>query len=131
MAFGGTTALPINIGPDPAPAGGLTLNVASSDADIEVLTPQVTVPAGALSVNATVRGARVGTANVTVSNPNYAPSTTVVTSRAELNIVQTSASFNHGLTPPTITVRLESNGTQIAAQPALTVTLTLPRIPAA
>ena len=124
VAFGGSTALPINIGPDPAPAGGLTLNVASSDADIEVLTPQVTVPAGALSVNATVRGARVGTANVTVSNPNYAPSTTVVTSRAELNIVQTSASFNQGLTPPTTTVRLESNGTQIAAQPALTVTLT-------
>ena len=97
VAFGGSTALPINIGPDPAPAGGLTLEVASSDADIEVLTPQVTVPAGALSVNATVRGARVGTANVTVSNPNYAPSTTVVTSRAELNIVQTSASFNQGL----------------------------------
>ena len=124
VAFGGTTALPINIGPDPAPAGGLTLDVASSDANIEVLTPQVTVPQGALSVNATVRGARVGTANVTVSNPNYAPSTTVVTSRAELNIVQASASFNHGLTPPTLTVRLESNGTQIAAQPALTVTLT-------
>ncbi len=124
VAFGASTALPINIGPDPAPAGGLTLNVASSDADIEVLTPQVTVPAGALSVNATVRGARVGTADVTVSNPNYAPSTTVVTSRAELNIVQTSASFNQGLPAPTITLRLESNGTQIAAQPALTVTLT-------
>ena len=83
VAFGGSTALPINIGPDPAPAGGLTLDVASSDADIEVLTPQVTVPAGALSVNATVRGARVGTANVTVGNPNYAPSTTV--SRAARN----------------------------------------------
>ena len=47
-----------------------------------------------------------------------------MTSSAALNIVQSSASWNSGLTPPTATVQLESNGTPVAAQPAVTVTLT-------
>ena len=120
-----STELPVSIGPSPAPAGGLTLDVASDNpASIEVITTQITVPAGALSANATVRGVTIGTANVTVSNPNYSPSATAVTSSAELNILQTTATFSNGLTPPTLTVRLESSGTPIAAQPALAVTLT-------
>jgi YVTN family beta-propeller protein len=124
VALGQTTALPISIGPSPAPAGGLTLDVVSSDpSTIAVTTAQVTVPPGALSVNATVRGAGVGSAKVTVSNPSYSPSDTSVASTAALDIVQGSASFNNGLTPPTLTVQLESNGTPIAAQPAVTVTL--------
>jgi uncharacterized repeat protein (TIGR01451 family) len=125
VPFGQTTALPISIGPSPAPAGGLTLDVVSANpAIVGVVTPQVTVPAGALSVNATVRGMTIGETPITVSNPSYSPSTTQVTSSAQLNIVEASASFHDGLTPPTITVRLESNGTPIAAQPALNVALT-------
>ena len=69
-------------------------------------------------------GLQIGSALVTVSNPQYSPSTTNVTSSAELNIVQASASFNNGLPPPLLTVRLESSGTPIAAQQTLTVNLT-------
>ena len=47
VAFGQSTALPVNIGPSPAPAGGLTLDVVSSNpSQVEVVTPQITVPAG-------------------------------------------------------------------------------------
>ena len=125
MPFGQRIPLPVNIGPSPAPPGGLTLSVVSANpAVIEVVTPTITVPEGALSANATVRGPRSAPALVTVSNPQYSPSTTNVTSSAELNIVQASASFNNGLPPPLLTVRLESSGTPIAAHRALTVNLT-------
>ena len=61
VPFGQSVALPINIGPSPAPPGGLTLSVVSANpAAVEVLTPQVTITEGALSANATVRGAQIG-----------------------------------------------------------------------
>ncbi len=124
VALGQTTAMPVSIGPSPAPAGGLTLDVISANASVvEVLTPQITVPEGALSANATVRGASPGSANVTVTNPDYSPSTTLVTSSAELNIIQSSASFNNGLPGPNLTLRLEHSGTPLAAQSNLAVTL--------
>ena len=124
VAFGQSTALPVNIGPSPAPPGGLTLDVVSINPSIvEVLTPQITVPEGALSANATVRGAGFGNATVTVSNPLYSPSTTTVSSSGGLNIIQTSASFNNGLPGPLLTVQLESNGTPVAAMADLVVTL--------
>ena len=125
VAFGQSTALPVNIGPSPAPPGGLTLDVVSiSPSIVEVLTPQITVPEGALSANATVRGAGFGNATVTVSNPLYSPSSTTVNSSGVLNIVQASASFNNGLPGPLLTVQLESNGTPVAALADLVVTLT-------
>ncbi len=125
IPYGQTGTLPVSIGPDPAPAGGLTLDVVSDNpAIIEVVTPQISIAAGAFSANATVRGPAVGTASVHVSHPSYSPSSTVVTSSAALNIVQSSASWNSGLTAPMATVQLESNGTPVAAQPAVTVTLT-------
>ena len=124
VPFGQSVALPVNIGPSPAPAGGLTLNVVSAaPAIIEVLTPQITVAEGAVSANASVRGVLIGGANVTISNPAYSPSTTSVTSSAELNILQTSASFNDELPAAALTIRLESGGTPTAAEPALTVLL--------
>jgi hypothetical protein len=124
VPFGLTTELPVSIGADPAPAGGLTIDVSSADpAVVEVVTPQVTIPEGSFSANATVRGLQVGSAAVTASHPQYSPSTTPVSSSAQLNIVPADASFNEGLPGPSLTVRLESNGTPVAAQPALTVAL--------
>jgi uncharacterized repeat protein (TIGR01451 family) len=124
VPFGQSIALPVNIGPSPAPPGGLTLTVVSGNpAVIEVVTPQITVPEGALSVNGTVRGLQIGASLVTVSNPLYSPSTTNVASSAELNILQSAVSFNTGLPAPSLTVRLESSGTPIAALSALTVNL--------
>ncbi len=124
VAFGQSTALPVNIGPSPAPPGGLTLDVVSINPSIvEIVTPQITVPEGALSANATVRGAGFGNATVTVSNPLYSSSTTTVTSSGGLNIVQTDVAFNDGLPAPLLTIRLESNGTPVAPLVDLAVTL--------
>jgi hypothetical protein len=124
VGFGQTTTLPVSIGPSPAGPGGLTVDVVSANPSVvEVLTPQVTVLEGSLSANATVRGAGFGTADVTVNAELYASSTTAVTSSAELNIVEASASFNNGLPPPVLGVRLENSGTPIAALANLVVTL--------
>ena len=124
VAFGQSTALPVNIGPSPAPPGGLTLDVVSINPSVvEVVTPQITVPEGALSANATVRGAGLGTANVTISNPLYSPSTTAVTSSGALNIVQSAASFNQGLPAAVLTVQFESGGSAVATLSNLVVTL--------
>ena len=125
VAFGQTTALPVNIGPSPAPPGGLTLDVVSINPSVvEVVTPQITVPEGALSANAIVRGVSFGTVTVTVSNPLYSPSTTAVSSSGALNIIQPAASMHVGLPPPSLTVQLESNGTPVAPLTALVVALT-------
>ena len=116
VPFGQTAALPISIGPSPAPAGGLVLDIVSSNPSIvSVVTAQVTVPAGALSVNATVEGVAPGTATITVSNPGYASSATTVSSQANLNILETTVSFSNGVPAQPITVRLESGGDPIAA----------------
>jgi uncharacterized repeat protein (TIGR01451 family) len=124
VALGQTAQLPVGIGPSPAPPGGLTLDIVSDNpAVIEVLTPQITIPTGALAANATVRGLAGGTANVTASNPQYSPSTTSVTSSAQLNVLEPSATFNSGLPAPTLTVRLEHNGTPVAALSSLVVSL--------
>jgi uncharacterized repeat protein (TIGR01451 family) len=124
VALGQSADLPISIGPSPAPPGGLLLNVTSANPSIvEVVTPQVTVPAGALSVNATVRGLVGGGATITISNPEYSPSTTDVTISAELNVLVPSTIFNAGLPAETLTVRLEHNGTPVAAQSTLQISL--------
>jgi uncharacterized repeat protein (TIGR01451 family) len=124
VPLGQTTQLSISI-PNPAPAGGLVFDVTSANLSvIEVVTPQVTVPAGAIAVNATVRGAGPGTAAVTVSRANFASSTTSVTSTSSLNIVEASASFAAGFAAPTLTIRLESDGTPVAAPSDLVVSLT-------
>ncbi len=124
VALGQSTALPISIGPSVAPPGGLLLDVTSANPSvIEVITPQVLVPEGALSVNATVRGAAAGTAAVTVSRSGYASSTTTATSSADLDILQTSVSFSDGFASPQVTVELQNAGAAIAAPSNFVVTL--------
>jgi hypothetical protein len=122
---GQTISLPISIAPTPAPSGGLTIAVATSDAShIEVLTPSVTIPQGAVSVNATIRGAGIGVATLTASRADYASGRSQVTTTGNLNVVQTSATFNAGFTS-SITVQLETSGAQVAApSPGIAVTVT-------
>ena len=124
-APGQTVSLPISIAPNPAPSGGLTIDVVSSDpARVAVLTPAVTIPEGAVSANATIRGAGVGVATITASTAGFVSGRSQVTTTANLNIVQTTAAFNAGFTS-SISIQLESAGSQVAAPPSgVTVTLT-------
>jgi hypothetical protein len=124
VPFGQTVSIPVTIAPNPAPSGGVVVNlVSNAAANVEVVAPTVTIPQGSQSANGTVRGAAPGTAMVTASNPNYASATSQVSTTANLNIVQTSATVNGGF-PTDITVQLESAGIPIAAPaPGISVTL--------
>ena len=125
VGLGQQTALPLTISPNPAPSGGVLISVVSANPGvIEVLTPTVTIPEGAISANATVRGVSAGSASVVAGNPGFSSASAQVTSKGELNILQASATFTPGF-PTDITVRLESGGTPVAAPaPGISVTLT-------
>jgi hypothetical protein len=118
-----TASLPIQL-PAPAPASGVSFTVASSDPGfVGVQTPTVTIPAGGQAANATLMGVLPGHATITVSNPAYVSAASTVTTRASLNIVQSSANPNASF-GTTITVNFESNGSpQAAPAPGIVVTL--------
>ncbi|HXI20903.1 MAG TPA: Ig-like domain-containing protein, partial [Gemmatimonadales bacterium] len=124
VPYGQTASLPIQL-PAPAPAGGVTFAVASSDpATVGVQTPTVTIPAGGQTANAVLSGVLPGPATITVSNPAYVTGTSAVTTTASLRFVQGSASLNASF-GTAVTVNFESNGTaQAAPSPGIPVTLT-------
>src|SRR6185436_551300 len=110
------------------PAGGLTVAVSSNSANIAVTTPSVTIAQGATVGQAFVRGDALGSAQVTATNPNYAPFTSTVTSTASLNITTTTVNLNASFGLP-VTVQLESGGLPVNA-PAGGVAVTMtPRNP--
>jgi uncharacterized repeat protein (TIGR01451 family) len=125
VPFGGTASMPISLSA-PAPSGGLLLTITSADTTkVRPVTSSVTIPAGQLSANAQLSGVLPGTATVTASTQGFGSSTTSVSVTASLNIVQGSITFPQGQTSPTFTVRLESQGVQIAAPSGgVVVTLT-------
>jgi len=124
VPYGQTQSLPIVL-PAPAPAGGVTFTVTSSNpALVGVLTPTVTITAGGQSANATLSGVLPGTATITVSNPSYLDGITAATTAASLRIVQGSLTINASFPSP-ITINFESNGSATAAPvPGIPVTLT-------
>jgi uncharacterized repeat protein (TIGR01451 family) len=124
VPFGGTVSFPVNV-PNPAPPGGLTIDLVSSvPANVEVLASTVTIPQGAVSANGSLRGAGIGSATVTASLASFSSASSTVSSTGALNVVEASASLRPAF-PTTVTVRLESGGNPIAAPPGGTqVTLT-------
>ncbi|HYP09658.1 MAG TPA: PKD domain-containing protein [Bryobacteraceae bacterium] len=125
VAFGQTTSVPISIAPDPAPVGGLTLDVVSNaPGSVQVLTSTVTIPAGQNSANAIVKGLALGTATISVTHPMYAGDETLATTTGTANIVEGNQTFSRGFDRE-ITIQLESQGSPIAAPAGgLTVHLT-------
>ncbi len=124
VPFGGTASIPVQIS-TPAPVGGEVVSLVSSDpAVVTVITPTVTIPEGSQTANGTVSGTLPGTATVTGTSTTYGAAQSSVSTTANLNIVQTSATLSEGF-PISITVRLESSGLPVAAPaPGVTVTLT-------
>jgi len=100
------------IAPDAAPAGGVPIDVASSNpALVQVLTPVVTVPEGQFSATATFRAAvgAAGAAVLTASNPGFAPDNTDVVVTAGLRLFQTFSNFS-AVETETLFVELRSGG---------------------
>ena len=123
VPFSQTASFPINI-PQPAPVGGIVVSlVSAAPGTIEVVTPTVTIPQGAVSGNGTVRGLLIGTGVVTATSPGFSSAASQVSSTGALNIIQTSVTLRPAF-PRTITVRLESGGIAVAAPaPGVTVSL--------
>lgn len=113
VPYGGTASLPITLS-EPAPAGGITFDVTSSDPHVGVSTTTVSIPAGSQAANATLQGAGPGSATITVSNADYGSASAAVSTTADLNIVQRSVSVPESRTQD-ITIELKSAGSSIAA----------------
>ncbi len=96
VPLGREVGLPVAIVPNPAPSGGLLVTLTSSNPGaVELVTPTVTIPAGQLAINATVRGISVGTASVTATATGFASDVSQVSTTAALDILEeTSASAN-------------------------------------
>jgi adhesin/invasin len=129
VPFGGTASLPLQIS-TPAPAGGVTVTLVSSNpSSVAVLTPSVVIPQGSQTTNATVSGVFPGAATVSGTTADFgnAQSTVTTTANFDITVATTAISASFGTT---ITIELESGGTPIAAPaPGMAITLT-PRNPA-
>ena len=74
---GGSVAFPVTLS-DPAPAGGLVVNLETVNGAIGTVDAMVTIPTGATSADATARGVADGTTTIEASAANYASDTTVL-----------------------------------------------------
>ncbi|MEO5509063.1 MAG: Ig-like domain-containing protein, partial [Longimicrobiales bacterium] len=129
VPFGGTASVPVTLA-EPAPTGGTTVTLTSSDpAAVEVLTPTVLVPAGAISVNGSVRGVYPGTATLTATATNYINATSSARTAANLDITVSQVNINESF-GATITIRFQSLGSAVAA-PAGGITVSLVSVDAA
>ncbi|MEM7417135.1 MAG: hypothetical protein AAF389_16635 [Gemmatimonadota bacterium] len=123
VPFGASASLPITLS-EPARPGGVTLDVTSTNNGVASPgTATVFIPEGALSANATLDGIQPGTANVTVSHPQFGASLTTVSVTAELDIQQSTLNVPETF-PQVMEIRLESQGAATAA-PAGGIPVTL------
>jgi len=114
VPFGQTASLPLQIS-TPAPAGGTQVTLVSSDPSfVGVATPTVTIPAGAQTANATLAGVLPGTATVTATTADFGSAQSTVSTTANLNIIESSATLNESF-GTSVTLRFESQGIPVAA----------------
>ena len=79
IAIGGTGNLMLNLVGGQAPAGGLTVNLSSSDISKATVPGTVSFAAGATSVSVPVTGITPGAVTIAASTPNIANATASVT----------------------------------------------------
>src|SRR6185503_2295082 len=99
----------------PAPAGGVPVSLVSSDPSlVAVTTPLVTIPQGSTVASGTLMGILPGSVTVTGSTTVFGNAVTTVSTTANLNILETSATLNQSF-GTSVTVRFESQGVAQAA----------------
>lgn len=114
VPFGLTTSLPVTLAV-PAPAGGLTVTLTTSDpTHVGVVTQTVSFAGGSQSANGTLSGVAPGSATITASAIGWVRHTTLATTTADLGIVPTSVSLDP-VFPKSITVQFMSGGVARAA----------------
>ncbi len=123
----------------PAPTGGVTLTLSSSNTSMATVSPtSITIAAGgsAPTVQPNITGANIGSANITVSAANYTTATAAVQVTGTLTSLTPASPLIYGTstqtftltlstTAPTggITLNLSSSNTAVATVPA---TVTIP-----
>jgi hypothetical protein len=102
------TPFPVSLS-TPAPAGGVTVTLSSSDASKVVVTPNVFIAAGSTSPGAApqITGANFGSSVISASAAGYASASQTVVVSGTLSFAPGSVSIN-GLTPQNVTVKLAS-----------------------
>lgn len=125
IAPGQVSSLPVTLGPNPAPMGGVVVTLVSSNtALVDVVTPTVTIPQGALTANARVRGTGLGMARVTASSPGLASGNAQVTTSGQLALVRGPGSLNPSF-DLTLDIQLRSTLNRGFAAPAGGLLVTL------
>ena len=131
IAPGQTVSAPLTLN-NPAPTGGVTVSLASSDESVATVTPSVFVPEGATSptANPQVTGVGIGSAVITASADGFGPDTQDVTvtltlsfSPSTLSVVQNSTrniTLNLSAAAPVggFTVSLSVDDPAVATVPA-------------
>ena len=131
VGLGTSTAFPVTL-VTPAPAGGLTVTLSSSDKTKVTVTSSVTIAAGALTptTQPQITGVNLGSANITASAPGYISATQPVSVNATVSYTPatisvaatatTSVTLTLSAAAPTggVTVNLSSNNPSIATVPA-------------
>jgi uncharacterized repeat protein (TIGR01451 family) len=108
VAPGNSGGIALSLG-IPAPAGGVTVNLSSSDPSIATVTASVFIPAGLQipAANPQVTGVAIGSANITAVASNFAPDTQSVAVTVSLSFSPASLSVIQGRTA-NITLNLSS-----------------------
>jgi trimeric autotransporter adhesin len=133
VALGQSAAFGVTLS-QPAPAGGVTVNLTSSDTSKVTVSASVFIPAGATTaaVQPQVTGVGIGSATVTASAAGYAPGTgTVTVSAPTMSFTGSPLTINAGVTgnltlnltggqAPAggLTINLSSSNTGVATVPA-------------
>lgn len=121
VPFGQAASLPINIA-RAAPAGGLTVQVTTSDATkVDLASATAFIAAGATTGTVTLNGVNPGPSEIVVSHPLYTPDTTAATTTAALDVLNATYTINTSFGAAT-PVRFLSNGVPVPAPaPGVTV----------
>ena len=116
VGFTKQASIPVQLS-EPAPAGGVTIELVSSDTSIVgVVTSSVFIDEGQLAENGILEGVAPGSTTVTAAAtaPDYVPDESAVDVTASLNITASSITIDESF-PGEITIELRSSGTLIAA----------------
>jgi hypothetical protein len=129
---GASVAFPVSLSVS-APSGGTTITLATSDSSRVTINPtQLPVPAGSTTptVQPTITGMNIGTANITATAPGFSPTTQTVKVPGALTFNPASVNVTVGATqnftltlsanapPGGLTVNLSSGDSSIATVPA-------------
>ena len=132
VGLGQSTSFPVTL-PSPAPAGGVTVNLVSSDASKLTISPaSLTISSGQTTpaTQPTINGVNLGTANITATATGYSTATQSVQVIATISFAQPSLTITGAATlnvalnlsapapPGGLTVNLSSSNTTVATTPA-------------